>query len=149
MMKVIFHIRSMLKINRPIRTKKQLGVKVKCILHINNDKLDATDNTYTVTLALFPKATTGSARLDNDPPEQGLQGFGDQLRTPVDAIKAKTERRTNKKSAKNLVSSEVTHSQDVALVHAQAGLDMAKTDREKLLASKHFEGLKKARQDLL
>ncbi len=129
--------------------RKRLVGKVKSVLHVHNDQLNDADGSHTVTLAASPDATSGEARLSHDsPPKAGPQGFKDLVHHPVDTIKAKTERKTNKEVAVNLLSPEVTHAQDVNLIHAQETVDEADTEEEKLRACEDLEKLKKARQDL-
>lgn len=129
--------------------RKRLVGKVKSVLHVHNDQLNDADGSHTATLAASPDATSGEARLDHgSPPNAGPQGFKDLVHHPVDTIKAKTERKTNKEVAVNLLSPEVTHAQDVNLIHAQETVDEADTEKEKLRACQDLETLKKARQDL-
>lgn len=129
--------------------RKRLIGKVKSVLHVNNDQLNDLGGSRAVTLAASPDATSGEARLDDSPPPKpGPQGFKDLVHHPVDTIKAKTDRKTNKEVAVNLLSPEVTHAQDVELIHAQETVDTANTEGEKLQACQDLETLKKARQDL-
>lgn len=129
--------------------RKRLLGKVKSVLHVNNDQLNDIGGSHAVTLAASPDATSGEARLDDGPPlKPGPQGFKDLVHHPVDTVKAKTERKTNKEVAVNLLSPEVTHAQDVELIHAQDTVDTANTEEEKLQACQDLETVKKARQDL-
>ena len=129
--------------------RKRLSGKVKAFMHVSNDQLNVASNTDTIVLAANPDVTSGDARLDEtEPPIPGPQGFQQLVQHPVDTIKAKTQRKTNKEAAANLLSPEVTHAQDVELVHAQDTLTNAQTDSERLRACEDLETLKKARQDL-
>ena len=129
--------------------RERVSGKVKSLLHIHNDHLNIAGNEDSVTLAASPDAISKDARLDEGAlPSPGPQGFKQLLQHPVDTVKAKTERKTNKEVAANLLSPEVTHAQDVELVRTQDALTNAKTEEEKNHAREHLETLKKARQDL-
>lgn len=129
--------------------RKRLLGKVKSVLHVSNDQLNDIGGSHFVTLAASPDAISGDARLDDGPPPKpGPQGFKDLVYHPVDTIKAKTERKTNKEVALNLLSPEVTHAQDVELIRAQETADAANAEKEKLDACQDLETLKEARQDL-
>ena len=129
--------------------RKRLSGKVKSVLHVHNDQLNVAGNSNYVTLAASPNAVSEDARLDDDAsPEPPAQGFKSLVQHPIDTIKAKTDRKTNKEVAANFLSPEVTHAQDVELIHAQDSLDSSKSENEKLQACKDLETLKKARQDL-
>ena len=123
--------------------------KVRSLLHVHNDRSTNTGNEDELILAASPDVTSTDARLDESlPPVPGPQGFKQLVHHPVDTIKAKTERKTNKEVAANLLSPEITHAQDVELIRAQESLDNATTEEEKLQACDDLESLKKARQDL-
>lgn len=129
--------------------RERLSGKVKSLLHVRNDQTDLVANEDCVTLAASPTVIAGDARLDEStPPKPGPEGFKQLIQHPVDTVKAKTERKTNKEVAANLLSPEVTHAQDVELIRAKDTLDTAKTEEEKLQACNDLETLKKARQDL-
>ena len=129
--------------------RERLSGKVKSLLHVRNDQTNETANEDCATLAASPTAISGDGRLDESaPPKPGPEGFKQLIQHPVDTVKAKTERKTNKEVAANLLSPEVTHAQDVKLIRAQDTLDTAKTEEEKLEACNDLETLKKARQDL-
>lgn len=129
--------------------RERLSGKVKNLLHVRNDQIDLVAKEDRVILAASPAAISGDGRLDESaPPRPGPEGFKQLIQHPVDTIKAKTERKTNKEVAANLMSPEVTHAQDVELIRAKDTLDTAKTEEEKLQACNDLETLKKARQDL-
>ncbi|KAL8690763.1 MAG: hypothetical protein Q9218_003867 [Villophora microphyllina] len=129
--------------------RERFSGKVKSLLHISNDQINDASNVDYVVLAASPNVTPGEPRLDEgEPPNPQPQGFQQLVQHPVDTIKAKTQRKTNKEVAANLLSPEVTHAQDVALIHAQDTLDTAKSDSDIFRACEDLETLKKARQDL-
>ncbi|KAL8772839.1 MAG: hypothetical protein Q9209_002184 [Squamulea sp. 1 TL-2023] len=129
--------------------RKRLSGKVKSLLHVSDDHVHVASNADCVILASSPEVASGEKRLDGStPPTLGPQGFQQMVQHPVDTIKAKTQRKTNKEVAANLLSPEVTHAQDVELIHAQDSLNNAQTGDEKAKACEDLESLKKARQDL-
>ena len=128
---------------------ERLNGKAKSLLHVRNDHPNLTGTEGGSTLAASPNAPSSEARLnEHAPPLLGPQGFRKFVRHPVDTVKAKTERKTNQTIAGNLLSSEVTHAQDVELIRAQDTFTNAETDEAKLQASDDLESLKKAHQDL-
>ena len=129
--------------------RKRLSGKVKSLLHVSNDHMNVTGNADCVTLAASPDAVSGESRLDESkPPLPGPQGFQQLVQHPIDAVKAKTQRKTNKEVAANLLSPEVTHGQSVGLIRAQDTLDNAQSEDDRVQAYDDLETLKKARQDL-
>ena len=129
--------------------RKRFSGKVKSLLHVSDDHINVAGNADCVTLAASPDAVSGESRLDESkPPVPGPQGFHQLVQHPIDTVKAKTQRKTNKEVAANLLSPEVTHAQDVGLIRAKDALDNAHTEDEKLQAHDDLETLKKARQDL-
>ncbi|KAI4284820.1 MAG: hypothetical protein L6R38_001156 [Xanthoria sp. 2 TBL-2021] len=129
--------------------RKRLSGKLKSLLHVSDDQVNIASNADCVTLADSPEVIPGESRLDETtPPTPGPQGFQQLIQHPVDTLKAKTQRKTNKEVAANLLSPEVTHAQDVELIHAQDSLNNAQTESEKAKACEDLETLKKARQDL-
>lgn len=135
--------------DKHLSKRKRLSGKVKSLLHVHNDQLNIVDNADLVTLAASPDVTSGDSRLDEKAsPEPASQGFKSLAHHPIDTIRAKTERKTNKEVAAKFVSPEVTHTQDVELVRAQNTLNMAQTEEEKEQAWGDMEKLKKSRQDL-
>lgn len=129
--------------------RERLSGKVKSLLHVRNDQTNQSANEDCITLAASPTVIAGDARLDESaPPLPGPEGFKQFIQHPVDTVKAKTERKTNKEVAANLLSPEVTHAQDVELIRAKDTLDNTKSEEEKLQACHDLETLKKARQDL-
>ncbi|KAI4263525.1 MAG: hypothetical protein L6R42_001331 [Xanthoria sp. 1 TBL-2021] len=129
--------------------RKRLSGKLKSLLHVSDDQVNIASNADCVTLADSPEVVPGESRLDETaPPKPGPQGFQQLIQHPVDTLKAKTQRKTNKEVAANLLSPEVTHAQDVELIHAQDSFDNARTESEKAKACEDLETLKKARQDL-
>ena len=129
--------------------RRRFSGKVKSLLHVSNDQLNVASNADYVTLAASPDVTSGENRLDDgEMPDPGPQGFRQLIQHPIDTTKAKTQRKSNKEVAAKLLSPEVTHAQDVELVHAQNTLDKAENESEKLQACEDLETLKKGRQDL-
>ena len=125
--------------------KKQLKQKTNAILHIGSEKPDVVEP---VTLAPSPTTAATPYRLNTQSPEQGLHGFKDIIRQPVETIKAKVERKSNRELAGNLATQAVSHAHNVELVHAQDRVTSAETEQERLSASSDLEALKKARQDM-
>ncbi|KAL8784993.1 MAG: hypothetical protein Q9213_003654 [Squamulea squamosa] len=129
--------------------RKRLSGKLKSLLHVSDDQVNVASNADCVTLASSPEVASGERRLDGStPPTLGPQGLQQVIQRPVETIKAKTQRKTNKEVAANLLSPEVTHAQDVELIHAQDSLNNVQTSDEKAKAYEDLESLKKARQDL-
>ena len=125
-----------------------LKQRARDILHITNSKIAITGPADCVTLAPTPNPAATPDRLDDHPLREGLHGFKDFTHHPVQTIKAKTERRTNREVAKNLATVEISHANDVELVLAQDHMALAKTKEEQSSAHHNLEGLKKARQDI-
>ena len=93
--------------------RKRFSGKVKSLLHVSNDHMNVAGNADCVTLAASPDAISGESRLDESkPPVPGPQGFQQLVQHPIDTVKAKTQRKTNKEVAANLLSPEVTHAQE-------------------------------------
>lgn len=128
--------------------RKQLKQKAKAILHISPKHSENLESVNSVTLAPPPAVSSMPSRLDDNPPNEGLDGLKDFIHQPVQTIKAKVERRSNRELAGNLATQEVTHAHNVELVQAQDHLASAKTENERLSASSDLEALKKARQDM-
>lgn len=128
--------------------KKRLKQKAKVLLHVSPKHSENVESVDPVTLAPTPKAAAMPYRLGTDPPMEGLDGLKDFCHQPVETIKAKAGRRSNRDLAANLVTQEVTHAHNVELVHAQDHLASAKTEKERLSACSDLEALKKARQDM-
>ena len=131
-----------------VSTKSQFKKKAREILHINNFRPAVTEPVDGVTLAPSPNPATLPFRLDKHPPKDGLAGLKDFAHQPVQTIKAKVERKTNREVAENLVTAEISHAHDVELVRAQDRMALATTDEERLSACQDLEVLKKARQDM-
>ncbi|KAL8674706.1 MAG: hypothetical protein Q9224_007491, partial [Gallowayella concinna] len=135
--------------NIQLSKRKRISGKVKSLLHISDDQVNVVSNADCVTLADSPEVIPGDSRLDESaPPKPGPQGLQQAIQHPVSTFKAKTQRKTNKEVAANLLSPEVTHAQDVELIHAQDLLGNAETQSDKDKACQDLETLKKARQDL-
>ncbi|KAL8669396.1 MAG: hypothetical protein Q9168_006008 [Polycauliona sp. 1 TL-2023] len=129
--------------------RKRIAGKFKSLLHISDDQINVASNADCATLADSPSATSGGNRLDEQMPQKpGPQGFQQVIHHPLDAVKAKTQRKTNQEVATNLLSPEVTHAQDVELIHSQDTLNNAQSESERAKACENLETLKKARQDL-
>ena len=93
--------------------RKRLSGKMKSLLHVANNDINVAGNAEFVTLAASPDAISGDSRLDETkPPLPGPQGFQQLVHHPIDTVKAKTQRKTNKEVAANLLSPEVTHAQE-------------------------------------
>ncbi|KAL8994120.1 MAG: hypothetical protein Q9169_005833 [Polycauliona sp. 2 TL-2023] len=129
--------------------RSRLGGKVKSLLHISDDQVVFARNTDCVTLADSPDVMDRENRLDEtSPPKPGSQGMHQMIQHPVDIFEAKTQHKTNQEVATNLLSPEVTHAQDVELIHAQNTLNSAQIENAQAKACEDLEILKKARQDL-
>lgn len=132
----------------PKSKRNQLKQKAREILHVNNSRTAVTEPADSVTLEPSPKSAAMPCRLDNHPPKEGLDGLKDFAHQPVQTIKAKAERRTNREFAENLATAEVAHAYDVELVLAADHMAVAKTEEERSSAHQDMEVLKKARQDM-
>lgn len=128
--------------------KNQLKQKAREILHINTSRTAVTEPVDGVTLAPSPSSAAMPYRLDNHPPKEGLDGLKDFAHQPVQTIRAKFERKTNREVAENLATAEVSHAHDVELVLAQDHMALANTEEEGLSAHQDLEALKKTRQDM-
>ena len=126
----------------------QLKKKAKEILHINNPGTKVTEPAHGVTLAPSPNPTELQHRLDDHPPDEGIHGLKDFVHQPVQTIKAKAVRKTNREVAGNVSTAEISHAHDVELVLAQDRMKTAKTEEERSSAHNDLEVLKRARQDL-
>lgn len=124
----------------------QLKKRAKEILHINNPETKV--NAHAVTLAPSPNPTDMPHRLDDHPPDQGVHGLKDFVHQPVQTIKAKGVRKTNREVAANVSTAEISHVYDVELVLAQDSMKKAKTEEERSSAHQDLEALKRARQDM-
>ena len=124
----------------------QLKKRAKEILHIKHPR--TTVNAHAVTLAPSPNPTEMPHRLDDHPPDQGIHGLKDFVHLPVQTIKAKAVRKTNREVAANVSTAEVSHAYDVELVLAQENMESAKTEEERSSAHGDLEVLKRARQDM-
>ena len=118
------------------------------ILHISSSRTAITEPADCATLAPSPNPAATPDRLDDHPLNKGLDGFKDFTHHPVQTLRAKTERRTNREVARALVTAEVSHAYDVELVLAQDHLAQAKTEEERSSTYQDVEVLKKARQDM-
>ncbi|KAL9130871.1 MAG: hypothetical protein Q9175_006917 [Cornicularia normoerica] len=134
--------------NGHLSKKDHLKTKAKEMLHINRLRITVTKPADAVTLAPFPNSAGIPTRLLDDSPKQGLGGIKDFAHQPVQTIKAKVERRTNREVAGNLATAEISHAHDVELVRAQDEIALANTEEQRLSAHQDLEGLKKARQDM-
>lgn len=126
----------------------QLKKRAKEILHINNPRTKVTEPAHGVTLAPSPKPTEMPHRLDDHPPDEGIHGIKDFVHQPVQTIKAKAVRKTNREVAGNVSTAEVSHAHDVELILAQDHMEKAQTEEERSSAHQDLEVLKRARQDL-
>lgn len=134
--------------NGHLSKKDHLKTKAKEMLHINRLRTTVTKPADAVTLAPFPNSAGTPTRLLDDSPKQGLGGIKDFAHQPVQTIKAKVERRTNREVAGNLATAEISHAHVVELVRAQDEIAKANTEEQRLSAHQDLEGLKKARQDM-
>ena len=130
-----------------VSKKSHLKKKAKEILHINKPST-VTEPAHAVTLAPSPNQTGIPRRLDDHPPEEGIHGLKDFVHQPVQAIKAKAVRKTNREVAGNISTAEVSHAHDVELILALDHLESANTEAERSSAQHQLEKLKRARQDL-
>ena len=120
----------------------RLKHKAREILHVDSPRADG------VTLAPLPNPAAMPYRLDNHPPDKGLDGLKDFAHQPIQTIKAKAKRRTNREVARNLATAEISHADNVELVLAQDHMASADTKEEQSSAHQDLEVLKKARQDM-
>ena len=133
---------------RDVSTKNRLKMKAREILHINSSRSAVTEPADGVTLAPSPNPAALPSRLYSQPPKEGLVGLKDFTHQPVQTLKAKVERRTNREVAVNFATVEISHAHDVELVLAQDHMASANTDEERLSAHQDLDVLKKARQDM-
>ena len=131
-----------------VSKKTQLKQKAREILHINSSSTAVTEPADHVTLAPVPNSDDLPYRLDNHPPKEGLDGLRAFARQPVQTVKAKVERKTNREVAGNLATAEVSHAHDVELLMAQNQMAKANTEEERRSTYRDLEVLKKARQDM-
>ena len=122
-----------------VSKRARLKEKAKEILHIDKDN---------ITLAPSPNPTEMPYRLDNHPPEEGIHGLNDFVHQPIQTIKVKAQRKTNKAIAENLSTAEISHAHDVELILAQDRIASAQTEEERSSANQDLEVLKRARQDM-
>ena len=131
-----------------VSKRDRLKEKAKEILHIDKRGSTLTEPAHGVTLAPFPNPTKLPNRLDNHPPEQSAHGLKDFIHQPVQTIKTKAERKTNKAVAETFSTAEVSHAHDVELILAQDNVASAQTEEERSSASEDVQALKRARQDM-
>ncbi len=131
-----------------VSKRAQLKGKAKEILHVDKGRITVTEPADGVTLAPLPNPTEMPYRLDNHPPEEGNQRLRDFVHQPVQTIKAKAERKTNKAVAQNLSTAEISHAHDVELILAQDHAASAQTAEERSSAIQDLQVLKRARQDM-
>ena len=131
-----------------VSRKAEVKKKAKEILHLNNARTTTLQSAEGVTLAPSPTPTEMPHRLDDHPPEQGIHGLKDFVHQPVQTIKAKVERKTNREVAKNISTAAVSHAHDVELVLAQDHMASAETEEERSSAHQDLQVLKRARQDM-
>ena len=131
-----------------VSKRARLKEKAKELLHTDKVRITVTEPAAGVTLAPSPNPTEMPNRLDNHLPEEGIHGLKDFVRQPVQTIKAKAERKTNKAVAENLSTAEISHAHDVELILAQDHMASAQTEDERSSAKQDLEVLKRARQDM-
>lgn len=131
-----------------ISKSTRLKGKAKEILHIDKGRITVTEPADGVTLAPSPNPAGMPYRLDNHPPEEGIHGLKDFFHQPVQTIKVKAERKTNKTVAENFSTAEISHAHDVELILAQDRVASAQTEEERSSANQDLEVLKRARQDM-
>lgn len=131
-----------------VSKRTRLKEKAKEILHIDKGNIIVTEPTDGVTLAPSPNSTEMPYRLDNHPPKDGIHGLKDFVHQPVQTIKVKAERKTNKAVAENLSTAEISHAHDVELILAQDHVASAQTEEERSSANQDLQVLKRARQDM-
>ena len=131
-----------------VSKRDRLKEKAKEILHIDKGRITVTEPAEAVTLAPSPNPTEMPYRLDNHLPEDGIHGLKDFIHQPVQTIKLKAERKTNKAVAENLSTAEISHAHDVELILAQDRVASAQTEEERSSANQDLEVLKRARQDM-
>ena len=131
-----------------VSKRARLKEKAKEILHIDKGSITVAEPADGVTLAPSPNSTEMPYRLDNHPPEEGIHGLKDFVHQPVQTIKAKADRKTNKAVAENLSTAEISHAHDVELILAQDHVASAQTEEERSSANQDLEVLKRARQDM-
>lgn len=131
-----------------VSKRARLKEKAKEILHIDKGRITVTEPADGVTLAPSPNPTEMPYRLDNHPPEESIHGLKAFVHQPVETIKVKAERKTNKAVAENLSTAEVSHAHDVELILAQDHMASAQTEEERSSATRDLDVLKRARQDM-
>lgn len=132
----------------PVSKRARLKEKAKEILHIDKGRIMVTEPADGVTLAPSPNPSEMPYRLDNHPPEEGIHGLKDFVHQPVQTIKVKAKRKTNKEIAENLSTAEISHAHNVELILAQDHVASAQTEEERSSANQDLEVLKRARQDM-
>ena len=131
-----------------VSKRARLKEKAKEILHIDKGSITVTEPADRVTLAPSPNPTQMPSRLDNHPPNDGIHGLKDFVHQPVQTIKVKADRKTNKTVAENLSTAEISHAHDVELILAQDHVASAQTEEERSSANQDLQVLKRARQDM-
>ena len=131
-----------------VSKRARLKEKAKEILHVDKDRITVSEPADGVTLAPSPNPTEMPYRLDDHPPEESIHGLRDFVHQPVQTIKVKAERKTNKAVAENISTAEISHAHDVELILAQDHVASAQTEEERSSADQDLEMLKRARQDM-
>ena len=137
--------------NRGIRSsfderRHDTAIKLRKVLHISKES-DFKDDFTSPILANSTTEVSGS-RLVHDLPVPDKRTMKEMIHNPVDTVKDKISGQGSHHAAANIAAKEISHGQEVDLVHAHDRLQHAETDSEKLLAVNDLDRLLRERQTM-
>jgi len=131
-------------VNSIKQKKHDAGIKIRRTLQISK----ASDNSSSPLPPVLADSTGASSnsRLDNASMTPEKHTLKDFARNPLDTLRSKAHNEGNQQIAANIAAKEISHGQDVDLVHASTAIDRATTEDEKVLAESDLSKLLKTRQ---
>ncbi|KAF2794867.1 hypothetical protein K505DRAFT_407283 [Melanomma pulvis-pyrius CBS 109.77] len=121
------------------------AIKLRKKLHIGKASDEPNPQDEILANAIEEKS---DSRLDSSPPLPEKTTLRDALHNPIDTVKSKVSGQGNHQVAANIAAKEIPHGRDVDLLNAQATVECAQTDTEKMLATQTVEDLMKERQNM-
>jgi hypothetical protein len=122
------------------------AIKLRKVLHIKKPSDDIQPASHPI---LANDSTTGQSksRLDNGAQNHDKITVHDVLHHPIDTVKNRASAQGSHQTAANIATKEISHGQEVDLVEAQARVEQAQTQHEKVEAMEERDGLIKERQN--
>ncbi|CAI6243094.1 unnamed protein product [Periconia digitata] len=133
--------------------KHDTAVKIKKTLHISKEagtgsRIIDDDLQNDASALANPVPQKSDSRLKEKLPVPEKATVKDFLHNPIDITKKKLNDRGNSEAAANLAAKEISHGQEVDLLHAHDQLQNASTDAEKKEMTETFGELMKERQNM-